>query len=344
MSRKVAVLLLLASAFAALGVLRLGTVPTARPESAKASSVLATPPPTMPGSTSVPSRDAGPAAVGAVLGLRRAVPAGRPLVPLWIECTEDGKCGDCRTERDCDAGEGCLLDYEARKWVCRASDCKADEDCAERQVCLAHASSTGPTIRRCAEAGLLEEGGECIDPTGPPEGRCALGLVCVLGRCGRQCNAKTKQPCSGKENCIVMEGQGSGCFPGCATDGDCGPGLVCRRNGAVPACVRLVGPDCGELQCQAPSTCEGSVYNGIATYDCVTDCNPLSPPPQCPDGYVCGAYGTRSRCYLRCTSSAANDCPEGRSCAPVMEDHSEYGCVNAARVSRILAPAGAETR
>jgi hypothetical protein len=283
-------------------------------------------------------------ATHAVRPCEQVLRAGRPLVPLWVQCTEDGKCGDCRTAADCMPGQGCLLDYEARKFLCLASNCKAPEECAEGQVCLSHTSATGPAIRRCAEAGLLQEGAECIDPTAPPEGRCTLGLVCVLGRCGRQCDARTKQPCTGKENCITMEGEGSGCFPGCSNDGDCDSGKSCRRNGPVPQCVQVLGPECPELQCSPPFKCEGSVADGLATYECVTSCNPLLPEGHCPEGFICGADGTRSRCYQRCTSPAVNDCPSGRGCFAAVEDGSQFGCVSSARIRPILAPAETRSR
>jgi hypothetical protein len=268
-----------------------------------------------------------------------AARVGRPLVPLTVQCTLDWKCGDCRTAADCPTGQGCMLDYEARKFLCLSSNCKTEQECAEGQVCLSHASATGPTIRRCAEAGLLQEGAECIDPGAPPEGRCALGMVCVLDRCGRQCDARSKQPCTGKGSCITMEGIGSGCFPSCSNDSDCDFGKACRRNGSVAECVQVFGPQCSELHCKLPFKCEGNVGDGLATYECVTSCNPLFPDAQCPEGFVCGAEDTRSRCYQRCTSPAVNDCPSGRGCVAVVEDGSQFGCVSSVRIRPILAPA-----
>jgi hypothetical protein len=262
-----------------------------------------------------------------------SVASGKQLVPLLLECSEDGKCGDCRKAADCAEGQGCILDYTARKFVCLNSDCKTDDDCAEAQVCLRYSASTGPTIRRCAEAGILPEGAACIDPTAPPEGRCALGLVCVLTRCGRQCNAKA--PCSGKERCITsVQDEWGGCFPSCSSDADCEVGKVCLRQGVVPACVQLLGPKCDPAQCLPPSRCEASIRAGVAASECVTPCNPLSQDSTCPDGFVCGALA--SRCYQRCTSPAVNDCPTGRSCASVVEDGPQYGCISSTWIHRIL--------
>ncbi len=262
--------------------------------------------------------------------------SGQQLVPLTLECSEDRKCGDCRTAADCAPGQACILDYTARKFLCLNSDCKTDDDCAEGQVCLPHFSPTDPTIRRCAEAGLLSEGAACI-PVAPPEGRCALGLVCVLGRCGRQCDPKTKAPCADEEHCLIMPDYGSGCFPFCSSDSDCDGGLVCRKQ----ACVRLVGSDCDALRCLPPSRCEGGVAFGVASYECVTGCNPLSADAGCPEGFLCGAQGTRSRCYQRCTSPDDNDCPPGRSCISVVEDGTQYGCIPSTWIHRILVPANA---
>jgi hypothetical protein len=261
----------------------------------------------------------------------------QPLVPLTLDCTENGKCGDCRTAADCAPGQGCLLDYTVRKLLCLNSDCKTDDDCAEGQVCLPHFSPTGPTIRRCAEVGFLPEGATCIDPTAPPEARCALGLVCVLGRCGRECDPKTKTPCTDREYCIIMQSYGSGCFPFCSIDSDCDGGLVCRQK----ACVRVIGLECDALRCLPPSRCEGSVAFGVASYECVTSCNPLLADAGCPEGFLCGALGTRSRCYQRCTSSNDNACPSGQVCGPVVEDGTEEGCVSSARIHRVLVPAHA---
>jgi hypothetical protein len=258
------------------------------------------------------------------------------LVPLTLECTEDGKCGDCRTAAGCAPGQGCVLDYTARKFFCLNSDCKTDDDCAEGQVCLRYSSAKGSSIRRCAEAGILAEGADCSDSTAPPEGRCALGLVCVLTRCGRQCNPKPNAPCSGKERCITVQGEGAGCFPSCSNNADCEGGKVCLGHGLpVPTCVQLLGPDCDTSRCLPPSTCEASIGNGAATSECVKPCNPSLADPTCPDGFVCGTLGARSRCYQRCTSSA-NDCPPGRSCVPVGEDGTQFGCISSTWIRHIL--------
>jgi len=298
---------------------------------------------TAPGNSHGPSAPLRPSGTfrGPLAAAKRAAHAagdsGPALVPLMLECTEDGKCGDCRDASECPAGEGCVLDREHGRMRCLPANCKTADNCAEGQVCLAHHSATGASIRRCAEAGTLPEGAECLDPMGPPEMRCALGLLCVLERCGRECDPKTKHPCTAGEVCITMEDEGSGCYATCSTDGDCAPGKVCRGGGQPSRCVEQLGPDCSALHCSPPSRCEGTFATGQVAYECVTDCNPLRQEPQCPDGFVCGASGTQSRCYQRCTS-AANDCPPGRVCFAVMEDRSQYGCVSSLRIRHVLTP------
>jgi hypothetical protein len=264
--------------------------------------------------------------------------SGPALVPLTLECTEDGRCGECRDSSECPSGQGCVLNPERRRLVCLPGNCKTADDCSEGEVCLAHNSATGASVRRCAEAGILPEGAECPDPTGPPETRCALGLVCVLERCGQPCDPKTKHPCTASETCVTMVGEGSGCYATCSTDDDCARGKVCRGGGRLSQCVEQLGPDCPALQCLPPSRCEGSFGAGQVSYECVTPCDPFSQKSQCSNGFVCGASGTQSRCYQRCTS-AANDCPPGRLCVPVMEDRSQYGCVSSLRIRPVLTPA-----
>jgi hypothetical protein len=288
-----------------------------RPTGPKASS----PPP-----PSAPPPETAPATVEEKLAAMEK--SGIPLV----ECGADGKCGECTTDSECPRGKGCVYVRARRGWRCLPSSCQTEADCAEGQRCLvANDTRAGPPIRRCLEAGALQEGEECVDPR-TVETACALGLDCISGHCRLECDPKVPHPCAAGAKCVATF-SGSGCVPSCASDGDCAGGQVCRPYGSYRQCVVQVRPDCAALACTPPATCETAYGPGKMAYECVTGCDPLGPGAPCAEGFVCGAYGTRSRCYQRCHRFAeVNECPSGQSCSPVMEDKSEYGCINSVQI------------
>ena len=65
--------------------------------------------------------------------------AARPQCATTRDCSEslacwgDGRCGPCRSDSECGAGEACVLDH------CVAQDepgCRSSADCAENEVCM----------------------------------------------------------------------------------------------------------------------------------------------------------------------------------------------------------------
>ena len=50
-----------------------------------------------------------------------------------LACWDDGRCGPCRSDSECAAGESCVLDHCVAQ---AAPDCRSSADCGDDEVCM----------------------------------------------------------------------------------------------------------------------------------------------------------------------------------------------------------------
>ncbi len=293
-------------------------------------------------STLVPRASA--ASGGAVSSRPRAEEAGevrsRPAVaeapsdssipPSAMSCTvSDGvpTCGDCRTDSDCPAEQGCVVNRRTRRFECLASECEVDAHCFPGTLCRAvNDGASGEQVRRCVPEGLREEGERCLTLPVGPEDTCREGLLCVQQLCGRPCQKEVSGSCPSGQRCVDSL-NGSACYPDCRTAG-CAQGETCERlREDTYQCLEAVTGTCNETPCAEGERCNLRMAQGRAAFWCAPRCNPLH-ADTCPGGQVCGRGGpTDSTCFQRCEPMAADTCGPGWRCTSVSEDMTLWGCV-----------------
>ncbi len=252
------------------------------------------------------------------------------LPPAAMSCTvsEGGPtCGDCRTDSDCPAQQGCAVNRQTRRFECLASECEADAHCAAGTLCRAVTDgSSGTRVRRCMPEGLRGEGERCLSLPVGVEDTCQEGLLCVQQRCGRPCDLAASGSCASGQRCV--DGlNGAACHPDCRTEG-CAKDETCARvRDDTYQCLEAVTGTCNETPCAEGERCNLRMAQGRAAFWCAPRCNPLQ-ADACPGGQVCGRGGpTDSTCFQRCDPMAASTCGPGWRCTSVSEDMTLWGCV-----------------
>ncbi len=173
--------------------------------------------------------------------------------------------------------------------------CTTDEDCGPNGSCGPGFDLSGggsPTIWT---------GGYCTATGCGPDSPCPTGSTCYsvaggnenmavavcLADCGQAACRRPGYDCSALGSIWA-------CLPDCATDADCGPGLVCDGVSCAPPCG--TDSDCGAGEVCASRHCQAG-----APQSCCT-CEP------CPRGQGCIA----GFCATSCQADA--DCPAGERC------------------------------
>jgi hypothetical protein len=253
-----------------------------------------------------------------------------PRPATLMNCSFDGgtfRCGECMTDSDCAAGQGCVINYRKSVFECAASECEEDQHCFPGTVCrVAAGAPPGPVIRRCLLAGARGEGETCSPWPATREQACQEGLLCVHYVCGRPCALGEPGTCA--EGFVCEEGSsGAACLRDCRKLG-CAAGKQCAQVNEGPyQCLDLVVDECGEDRpCATGKHCMVRGLFGRAGRFCAASCQSWN-PASCPEGYVCGRGGpTLSACYRRCDPNDLSTCPNGWICMTVTEDLQTWGC------------------
>ncbi len=259
-----------------------------------------------------------------------SLPGADTLPASAMDCTfeHDGvRCGECRTDSECPAQQGCVANRRTRRFECMASECEQDAHCFPGTVCRAVSDgASGPRVRRCLPEGHRAEGERCATPPVGPEDTCQEGLLCVRQLCGRPCQPDVSGSCPSGQRCV--EGpDGAGCYPDCRTLG-CARDEACTRiRDETYQCLEAVRGECNEAPCAEGEACNLRMAHGRAAFWCAPRCNPLQ-PDSCAQGQVCGRGGpTQSTCFQRCDPRALDACNPGWRCTSVTEDMTQWGCV-----------------
>ena len=199
---------------------------------------------------------------------------------------------ECRREHWCPNGTECAKTASG-ELGCYASNCKRlgdRESCARDEACI----EISENFFRCAPAGFLAEGEECLDrQSANVSRRCGPGLLCLAGRCSSECT----------------------------TSKGCGSALLkCLQTPHGNFCVASSSLCDKEHPCQAGEACLQDERAGSMV--CVTSValpsgKPGCTPNSCPQGQVCAGARWGGHFYGRClVECASNSCAEGAYCAP----------------------------
>jgi hypothetical protein len=221
---------------------------------------------------------------------------------------------DCLRPEDCDPLLGCLeLVGTTGRGICLNTECETDSHCGLGEYCRTlRAMGDGPPVRRCDHPdGERAEGELCAVGLSYEQGRCATGLLCNRGWCGRPCNLQETSSCS--EGFFCQQGlDGSSCVPTCESRG-CPDGLQCAREaGGIAVCARVRGSDCPDASCPTGSRCTFTnrrlTQTGLSLrMECIAPCGEKL--PACPSGRICVA----DRCLRTCDPQGPDTCyPEER--------------------------------
>jgi hypothetical protein len=248
--------------------------------------------------------------------LRPSPPPQRPARPLFPADQARGLStygSSCLRPEDCEPPLGCLEARALGRGVCLNTQCETDSQCEPGKYCRTLPTmGDGPPLRRCDHRdGERPEGDPCVMELPYWEGRCAQGLLCNRGWCGRPCRLEDASTCP--EGFFCQQGlNGPSCVPTCETRG-CPTGLQCaRESGGISVCVQLRSSDCSDDSCPAGSSCTFTnlryVDAGLALrQECIAPCG--EGKPACPSDRVCVA----NRCLRTCDPQAPNTCyPEER--------------------------------
>jgi len=254
-------------------------------------------------------------------GTERACDAGVCVEPECVtnaecgatEVCNDGLCGQCRIDGDCDS-------MACHHGTCVERECTRSPDCADGRVCDA------ALCLPCGETVFCDDQLACIEGACAPcttHEDCGVGRVCGGARCFNPCEAD--RDCDDREalGCRTREGGRT-----CMTDSLCGGhsgspwsgGEICDAcGGASGGCpsgicdaeLRCLCRDSSE--CPPSLTCRGGACVGCE-FD--ADCG-------------CDRYCDAQECHDRC--AADTDCPSGTRCHP--EDGRCVWCLNDADCS-----------
>lgn len=236
------------------------------------------------------------------------------------------RCGKCRTDSDCPAGQGCVINREARRFECMDSECEEDIHCFPGFVCRAVTTGAGgPVIRRCTPEGLRREGEPCSSGYVSRESACREGLRCIHMRCAAPCRLEDPASCPSGYTCTDHD-DGPGCVPDCRQLGCPGEQRCIHVRDSRYQCLERVVGTCHETPCAEGERCVTWMSRNRGAFWCARDCTPLL-PESCPADHVCGrASPTTSACFRQCDPRERDACGEGWHCTTVSEDLTLWGC------------------
>ncbi|QSQ20912.1 hypothetical protein JY651_37675 [Pyxidicoccus parkwayensis] len=248
-----------------------------------------------------------------------------------MNCQFDGgtfRCGECTTDSDCPAGQGCVIDYGKGTFTCAASECEDDSHCFPGSVCrVAAGGAPGPVIRRCLQTGVRLLGEPCSRLPATRDEACEEGLLCINHHCGTPCTPGEAGTCPDGYTCEESP-SGAACLPdcrklGCSSDKQCAP-----LNGGAFQCLDLVVDECSdEKPCAGGAQCIVRGRGGRAGRFCAAACDSWK-VESCGGNQVCGIGGpTGSACYAKCDPQDLDTCPQGWLCTTVTEDLQTWGCL-----------------
>lgn len=219
------------------------------------------------------------------------------------------KLGDeqrnCEASKLCPSGMACWYTPD-RKIGCYASNCRGIADvstCGPGDACTA----TTLGVFRCAPAGFLKAGAECLDlQSASAERRCGAALLCLGGRCSEGCLAD--DDCGGGK-CLAT-GHGSFCARArglCKESAECLEGQRCVESSdgvgvcAAPARLPSGHSGCVPGGCAASEVCSGQLWGKQFFGTCL----PLCSNGSCAPGSACAPSDTVSMtgilaCYRTC--------------------------------------------
>ena len=236
-----------------------------------------------------------------------------PLLPASQARTLASYWSPCLRPEECDPLLGCFEVGTTGRGACINTECETNAQCEAGATCRTFRTmGDGPSIRRCeASEGVRQEGEPCAPFLTYAKDRCAQGLLCNRGWCGRPCRIEESSDCP--ENFFCQQGlDGPSCVPSCQTGG-CPEGFECtREGGGISVCAQLRGSDCPTGSCPEGSRCTftnlSAVDAGLALrLECIASCGEGF--PACPSGRVCVA----SRCLRTCDPQSSKTCfPEER--------------------------------
>ncbi|MCY1017571.1 hypothetical protein [Pyxidicoccus sp. MSG2] len=248
-----------------------------------------------------------------------------------MNCSSDGgtfRCGECTTDSECPAGQGCIINFGKGTFECAASECENDSGCFPGSVCrVAAGGAPGPVIRRCLLAGVRLAGESCSRWPATREEACGEGLLCINHRCGPPCTPGEPEACPEGYSCEESP-SGAACVSDCRGQG-CPTGKQCAAlNGGVHQCLNLVVDECSdEKPCAQGENCIVRGRVGHAGRFCAAACDSWK-TDSCSGAQVCGMGGpTGSACYAKCDPQDLSTCPQGWLCTTVTEDLQTWGCL-----------------
>jgi hypothetical protein len=254
-----------------------------------------------------------------------------PAPAHLMNCTSEGgafRCGECATEGDCPAGQGCVINYEKRVFECVSSECAEDSHCFPGFVCrVAAGEAPGPVIRRCLLAGVRVAGEPCSPGPATRDEACEEGLLCINHRCGPPCVPGGAQGCPEGHVCEDSF-NGAACLPDCRELGCPADKHCAQLNDGAYQCLDLVVDECSDTKpCAQGEHCIIRGRGGRAGRFCAAACDSWR-PGSCAGNRVCGVGGpTGSACYWKCDLDDLSTCPQGWLCMTVTEDLQTHGCL-----------------
>jgi hypothetical protein len=248
--------------------------------------------------------------------LQPSPPRGKEVLPLFPASQARALASyrsPCLRPEECGSPLGCLEAGELGRGECLNTECETASQCEPEEYCRTFQTMGGGlALRRCDRRdGLRPEGDACVEGYTYAEDRCAQGLLCNRGWCGRPCRFEEASDCP--EGFFCQQGlDGPSCVPTCEARG-CPEGLQCAREaGGISVCAQLRGSGCPADSCPESSHCTFTnlslVDAGLALrQECIAPCG--EGKPACPSGRVCIA----SRCLRTCDPQGPGTCyPEER--------------------------------
>jgi hypothetical protein len=244
-------------------------------------------------------------------------PSGRqasPLMPADQARKLPSYGQDCLRSIDCDPPLGCLELGETGRGTCLNTQCETNTDCEPSEYCRSFQTlGNSLPLRGCERReGQRMEGEPCAPGLAAVHERCAAGLFCNKGWCGRPCNLSEPTGCPAGFFC--QHGlDGPSCVPTCE-DRACPEGLQCAREaGGISVCASVQDDTCSDTPCPEGSRCTfthlRSTDAGLTLrLECVSPCG--EGLLTCPSGQFC----LGSRCRRTCDPQHGGTCPSGERC------------------------------
>ena len=246
--------------------------------------------------------------------------------PAGTVCaSEAGACGlhcvpgchddsQCRPDQACPPPPACDQPCGCDHSTCVAA-CSTRADCGSGQTCAPVDPATCDGARRCVGGCLSDE--EC-----GPGAACARADCgpCCVGTCQPITTCAGDGTCGQGEVCEGCSGLDARCLPGCRDAKGCGAGqicepLVCDRCPCPAQCAPAPATCATDSECGLGMVCEaGPSCTGTKT--CVPGCHDES---QCPAGQACQHTECKTcPCPGVCTApvcvSGASPCGDGLGC------------------------------